>query len=157
LEALLSSFLYRSPFLPAENRIEKNYHETSSLRFYRKKLEEKAVLMDAQITAAKGQGAKINLPLRIANNKTGTGGTVLTGRKKRNGIEFLEKYRNDIASLCVYGKNNLEELDEKSRQIFLTLLPYAAAVKHRNPALKTDDLIEHTKQLCIEDINRMLS
>jgi hypothetical protein len=63
MEALFSTFLYRSPFLPPENEgnQKQNYYETSSLRFYRKKLEEKASMIDAQIFCAKGLGAPVNL------------------------------------------------------------------------------------------------
>ncbi|MDR0463581.1 MAG: DUF115 domain-containing protein, partial [Treponema sp.] len=64
LEAQSSAFLYRSPFLPPENNenpaINKSrYYETSSLRFYRKKLEEKASMMTARITCERGFGAQV--------------------------------------------------------------------------------------------------
>ncbi|WP_461245888.1 6-hydroxymethylpterin diphosphokinase MptE-like protein [Treponema sp. R6D11] len=150
-EAQMSTFLYRSPFLPKENE-NQIYHETSSLRFYRKKLEEKAAAMDAQISAFKGEGAPINLTNKVAhnaNNKNYTFGA--TENQKKSGIEFLEQYRNDIVALPA------SELNEKQRQIFTTLLPTAAAIKHRSTNNKTAaELIEETKNHCINQIEKIL-
>jgi len=150
-EAQMSTFLYRSPFLPRENEAQ-IYHETSSLRFYRKKLEEKAAAIDAQIRAFPGQGAPINLTNKIVHNtekKNYAPGAA--GNQNKSGIEFLEQYRNDIAALPASG------LNEKERQIFTTLLPTAAALKHRNTNNKTaTELIELTKNHCIKQIDKIL-
>ena len=150
LESLSSAFLFRAPFLPRENE-NQIYRETSSLRFYRQKLEEKAATMTAKINVFPGQGAPINLKNKIAHN---------AGRKElapsaaenqyKSGIEFLEQYRNDIAALPADG------LNEKERQIFTTLLPTAAALKHRNLGIKTAELIEETKRYCIGQIDKIL-
>jgi len=152
LESLFSAFLYRAPFLPCENE-NQIYRETQSLRFYRQKLEEKAAMMNAQIDVFPGQGAPINL-----NNKT----TLNAGKKNfvpsaaenqhKSGIEFLEQYLSDIAALPANG------LNEKERQIFTTLLPTAAAIKHRNMGnnLSTAELIEETKRYCIGQIEKIL-
>jgi len=148
-EAQMSTFLYRSPFLPRENEAQ-IYHETSSLRFYRKKLEEKAAAMDAQIRAFPGQGAPINLTNKTAhnvNNKNHAPGTA--GNQNKSGIEFLEQYRNDIAALPASG------LNEKERQIFTTLLPTAAALKHRGMT-GNNELIEETKRYCIKQIDKLI-
>ena len=160
MEALFSSFLYRSPFLPPEARGEKpgqgqTFLETSTLRFYRKKLEEKAAGMDAQITAMEGQGAPVNLPHKMPRNA----GAVIpftTERTNKSSIEFLEQYCRDIAEMPgTIGAGY--KLNVKDRQVFTTLLPYAAYLKHRSPALKTGDLIEETKRLCVQEIERVLS
>jgi uncharacterized Rossmann fold enzyme len=164
LEAQSSAFLYRSPFLPRENE-NQIYHETASLRFYREKLEEKAAAMcansgaqggaisDTQICVFPGQGAPVNLSRKMAHNAK-ISVPAAPGNKHISGIEFLEQYRGGIAALPA------DRLNEKERQIFTTLLPAAAALKHRNMAsgreLKTTELIEETKHYCIRQIDKIL-
>jgi len=150
LEALSSAFLYRAPFLPCENE-NQIYYETQSLRFYRQKLEEKAAIMSAKINVFPGQGAPINLNNKAAGNAVKTNPvTAAPGNQQKSGIEFLEQYRNDIAALPASG------LNEKERQVFTTLLPTAAAIKHRNLEIKTSELIEETKRYCIGLIDKVL-
>ena len=159
-EALFSSFLYRSPFIPAENGENKKYHETSSLRFYRNKLEEKAKKMTTQITAVKGQGAPIDLSCNTAESRFVSSKSVPSQKKeKMNGTDFLEQYRTSIAALPSVKdtENYLQSLNTENRQIFTTLLPYAAALNYRNPLLKTKDLIEETKLRCVNEIGRVLN
>ena len=155
LEALFSAFLYRSPFLPAQTG--QNYYETSPLRFYRKKLEEKAAVSPALITAADGQGAPIELPYRAAKT-TASPALFSAGKAAASAIEFLEQYRSDIAALPAAREKTgyMQELTVKSRQVFTTLLPLAAALKHRSPMLNTCELIEETKYRCIQEIDLVL-
>ena len=161
LEALFSRFLYRSPFLPPEEDKDnseisekKNYRETSSLRFYRKKLEEKASEMNAEIISAKGMGAPviINKKQRIKEQRTES----KSYRSKLSCQEFLECYRNDIASLpAAESKSNyIKNLSVKDRQIFTTLLPSMAAIKKQNHELKLKDLIEEVKKRSIAEIEK---
>jgi hypothetical protein len=175
LEALLSTFLYRSPFLPPENDDEKfgglqNYYETSSLRFYRKKLEEKASMMNAQITAEKGYGAPIDLARKITRKYEHSlpsffsgADAKIRGAKMRGaticGEDFLARYRDCIAALPLAksGGNYLCLLYPENTQVFFTILPLAASVKRRCPVLKTEDLIEETKRFCVQEIDRLLS
>ena len=160
MEALFSTFLYRSPFLPPENEgnQKQNYYETSSLRFYRKKLEEKASMIDTQISCAKGLGAPINLyksPNRIKHAETSTSVKKISGGAC--GAIFLEQYRSDIAALPeTKSPDYLNQLNSKEKQIFTTLLPYIAFNKRRNPNLKTEELIEVTKRRCIEEIDMVM-
>jgi hypothetical protein len=167
LEALFSSFLYRSSFIPPENESEnyrkKNYYETDTLRFYRKKLEEKASMMNAQIFAAGGQGAPIffNKKQRadreqktISNEQRTAGGKSLAVSSE----QFLQQYYNDITALPASGNADyLPGLGEKDNQVFTTLLPLAAAIKYRNPHLKTNDLIEETKRRGATEIEQVLA
>ena len=156
LEAQLSAFLYRSPFLPKE-RENQNYRETSSLCFYRKKLEEKAAKTAAVICAAQGNGAPLKLQNKLPHNKTKTERDFPSEEKaNKTAFEFLEQYRRDIASLPAASANYPKELDAKNRHIFTTLLPTLAAIKHRNPLLKAEDLIEETKRYCMEQIDRVV-
>jgi len=147
---LSSAFLFRAPFLPRENE-NQIYRETSSLRFYRQKLEEKAAAMNARINVFPGQGARINLTNKMAHNAVKINPvTDAPENQHKSGIEFLEQYRGEIAALPAGG------LDEKERQIFTTLLPTAAALKHRNMGIKTAELIEETKRYCIGQIDKIL-
>ena len=163
LEALFSSFLYRNPFLPPETNSKENYYETSQLRFYRKKLEKKAEIMDAQITAEKGQGAPIDFSRKISHN-TENRNIGFSGKTFKSGFDFLEQYRKNITALPAVGAlpaagnaiNYFRGLDNKTREIFATLLPYAAALKYRSPLLKAQDLIEETKYACAREIERVL-
>jgi len=154
IEARASALLYRSPFLPPEDaekysREGCRYHETSALRFYRKKLEEKITRISADITFAQGQGCPVNIragELSFQDQK-------ITGSEKKNhlsGINFLEQYRNDIIALP--ETDIMKDTNINNRKIFTTLLPLAAAVKKRNPALKQKDLIREVK---IQSANRI--
>jgi len=150
MEAQMSAFFYRSPFLPNEDTQKKDYYETASLRFYRKKLEEKAAVMDAEIKSEPGFGAPIKL-----NNTRKTAEVQRPAYKENkatiSGTAFLEQYRKDIAALPVSG------LNERERQIFTTILPAAAALKHRNMNNKsTAELIEAAKEYCIRQIDKIL-
>ena len=156
IESLFSAFLYRSPFLQPENNEKQNYRETSSLRFYRKKLEEKAALMDAQIICAPGNGAEIRIS---KNENTYTENKILYeyGRKQ-SGMEFLIQYKNDIKALPAVrnGETYMNGLNSKEKQIATTLLPCAAAIRKRKADLKQIDLLEETKKLCIREIEKIL-
>jgi hypothetical protein len=148
--------LYRSPFLEREEGEKKKYYETSSLRFYREKLEEKAAVMTAQIFSARGDGSPINLGHKNARNAKIENTNTVVEKAAKSGVEFLEQYRSEIAALPEYneGKNYFGLLNDKEKQAFTTLLPLAAAIKYRNPALKTKNLIEETRRYCLEKIDK---
>ena len=159
LEAGLSAFLYRSPFLPRENINEKGeYYETQQLRFYRKKFEEKASLMTAEVSCARGFGAPLNLHKKTSCSNAEVPLFPAAREAGKTAIDFLEQYSDSIASLPEEreGENYMKKLSSGQRRIFNTLLPYAAAVKKREPSLKLNDLIKETKCRCIEEIRRVL-
>jgi len=150
MEAQMSAFLYRSPFLPNEDGQKKDYYETASLRFYRKKLEEKASMMNVEIKSEPGFGAPINLS-HTQKNANVQRAAYKENKPTISGTVFLEQYRNDIAALPT------SKLNEKERQIFTTILPTAAALKHRGTNNETvAELIEETKHHCIMQIDRVL-
>ena len=165
VEAQHSSFLYRSPFLPCEEK--KNYYETASLSFYRRGIEEKAAKMEAEITAVRGMGAVINLPKKKQHSFTGENygnkntSFFTTDNAKMSYADFLEQYRKDISALPLPAANGTgsywQSLDEKSQLILATVLPLAAAVKHRNSGLQLCSLIEEVKCRCIAEIDAVLS
>jgi len=155
IEAQFSTFLYRSPFLPPQDEENKNYYETASLRFYREKLEEKASTMPANISCAQGEGAPVNLQKK-PNTQTAPCAN-FDVKETKSGSDFLEQYSKDIAALPgAKGKESyMENLNANERQVFTTLLPYAAALKKRNMDLSREDLIEETKRRSVEEIERV--
>jgi hypothetical protein len=159
LEGLFSKFLYRTPFFPTAEDKKKNYYETSSLRFYRKKFEEKASRMSAEIICAKGLGA----PVVISKIQKAEKKEQETIAKEQSlvcsGNEFLKQYRDDIFSLPKINdkENYIKKLNPKELQIFTTLLPYMAAIKKRNPELTQIEIIEEVKRAGIAEIDNLLN
>jgi len=159
VEAKFSAFLYRSPFLPRENVNENAvYYETAQLRFYRKKLEEKASFMAASVSCARGFGAPINIQKQARAQSAETAPFPAAQKAEKSAAVFLEQYRDKIASLpeARKGENYLKKLNAEQRRIFTTLLPYTAAVRKREPELKLVDLIEETRRRCMEEIAQVL-
>jgi hypothetical protein len=156
-EAQFSAFLYRNPFIPAQDGKIKNYYETTSLRFYRKKLEEKASIMTANISCAPGEGAPVNL--QKAPNASTPPCADFDAKETVSGTDFLEQYSREIAALpdAKGTESYIEKLNSQERQVFATLLPYAAAIKKRNMELKREDLIEEVKRRSIKEIERTLT
>jgi len=161
LEAQMSRFLYRSPFLPQENE-HKDYYETSQLRFYRQRLEEKVLSMRANVTCEPGNGAPINLKRAVGITQASDNGNIEFENNGKGlniyGNDFLRIYKNDILSLPEAGEkeNYLLKLNKKERQIFTTLLPFAAAVKKRNAHLEFKELITEVKRRSAEKIDSVL-
>jgi len=157
LETQFSRLLYRSPFLQ-DSTIKKNYYETSSLRFYRKKLEEKAATMSAEIKIEKGFGAPIFINKKQKAVSSEQRAERNEQKKQITGLEFLKQYRDDINALPLFnGKENyIKKLNEKQTRVFITLLPYMAAIKKRSPKLGCKELIEEVKLRCVTEIERVL-
>jgi hypothetical protein len=151
LEAGVSSFLYRSPFLPPEDEGARSVvspcYETSSLRFYRKSFEEKASAMEAEVSAESGLG--IPLEIRKKADKPFNSGIIdfTSGKALMDSREFLDQYKKDIKALPVFGLN--------MNPVFTTLLPLIAALKRRHPELSKCDLIEAAKAHCVKEIEKL--
>ncbi|MCL1837229.1 MAG: DUF115 domain-containing protein [Treponema sp.] len=164
LEAQLSAFLYRTPFLPPESPGHSPCKETEPLRFYRNRFEQKASAMAAEVSAAPG----IGIPLAINRNRSessgagGTGGVRFTSGEALVGTkEFLEQYRRDVEGLPSVQAGTCaaaypHSLAEKQREVFVTLLPLAAAIRHRQPELDASSLIEEVKRYCVNEVDRVL-
>jgi len=158
LEARVSSFLYRSPFLPPENGVARGKvspcYETTNLRFYRKSFETKASAMEADVIAESGLG----IPLELRKTKPfASGGRVdfTPNKAQMDSIEFLDQYKKDIKALPAFGRNM--NLNANERQVFTTLLPLIAAIKHRQPELAAPDLVEAAKAHCVKEIEKLRS
>jgi len=160
LEAQMSRFLYRSPFLPAQDIQRKGYYETSSLRFYRERLEEKISGMQCTVTCEPGNGAPINIknnPHKEREEYKENKEEIIVN-KQISWYDFLKTYRNDILALpqAQERENYLLKLETNKRHIFTTLLPLAAAVKKRYPELELNELISEVKHRSTEEINSIL-
>jgi len=162
-EAQFSAFLYRAPFVPAEDANKKNYYETSSLRFYRKKLEEKVSRMDAEVNCAPGFGAPIYIEKSsqksTSNNRFAAQRIeIKNDAMVKSGEEFLKNYCGDITALppADNAADYINKLNAKEKQIFTTLLPMAAAIKKRNASLKFHEIIEETKRRSVNEIEKVL-
>ena len=172
-ESHLSSFLYRSPFLPAEDTADSGAgsppYETATLRSYRKTFEDKISTMEGRVSAAPGGGIPLSIrqipPLYGMAPDIGSRifNLFAPGKTIMNANRFLEQYRRDIAVLPVIGSTNyntgiyLRNLGVDERRVFVTLLPQAAALKHRHPELSTPELIEAVKRYCVNEIDRVLN
>jgi hypothetical protein len=159
LEAGLSSFLYRSPFLPPESEASGGRaapcYETSSLRFYRKSFETKASVMEAEVSAESGLGIPLDIRRKTGGSfaPTGKATDFTPGKALIDSGEFLDRYRNEIKALPVFGRNM--NLNANEKQVFTTLLPLLAAIKRRQPELSTSELVEAAKAHCCKEIERL--
>jgi hypothetical protein len=161
LEALRSVFLYRAPFLPPDAG-QSGYYETAAFRFYRRAFEEKAAAMTAEVIPAPGcTGAPLRIERQAARGERPRTLRLFTpGAEKTSSTEFLIQYRKAIAALPLPGAETgayLEKLDSDERQVLTTLLPQAAAMKRRRPALGTAELITEVKARSVENIDRVLA
>ncbi len=166
LEAQFSSFLYRGPFLETDEKNmshRKNYRETAALRFYRKKFEEKAAVMQAQVSVEPGLGAAVELRQRTTDNSWNKAELFEGFTPTQSALsakDFLKQYRKKIETLPVptlqpgiYPRN----LPPSEKQVLATLLPLAAALKHHHPELRPDELLTTVKEHSAKQINEQLS
>jgi hypothetical protein len=160
LEAHFSAFLYRSPFLNAHSP-----YETASLRLYRERFEQKIAAIEAEVVTAPGGGIPLSIPVkpfpRPPESRTRIFSLFAPGKMLMSARQFVEQYRRDIESLPVFdsaaaavtGRNlNIDE-----RRVFVTLLPQAAAIKHRHGELSPPDLVEAIKHYSVTEIDRVLN
>jgi hypothetical protein len=170
LEARLSSFLYRSPFLPPEDAACAGNetippYETNALRLYRKSFEQKISTMEAQVSAAPGRGIPLAIHRKTFSPPSGARIVSLfaPGKMVMNASRFLEQYRCAIESLPILGDTDsntgayMRNLSVDARRVFVTLLPQTAALKHRRPELTVPDLIEAVKRYSVNEIDRVLN
>jgi len=167
LEARVSSFLYRSPFLPPENGESRSIvspcYETAALRFYRKSFEEKASAMEAEVTAESGLGMPLEIRRKTGKPSAPSNPAIdfMPGKAMTESREFLNQYGKDIGALPVFehsmtGNEYLLNLNAGEGQIFTTLLPLIAAIKKRRPDLTTRELVEEAKAHCVKEIAKIM-
>jgi len=161
LEAQCSDFLYRTPLekitCHSDDGADSWYYENRLLKFYRQRLEEKSLNMEAALFPAKGLGAPICV--RQAESRKQNLKTFTTGKAATQAEDFLLFYRNEIACLPKPEKSAalyLESLDDEERTVFATILPLACFIKNRYSIADYIELIEEAKAYTIKQIDKML-
>jgi hypothetical protein len=159
-ESLFSGFLYRAP-LSKKTKPGGWYYETDSLRFYRERLEEKCRSVGAEVIPEEGLGALIAVPAAAGRGLSSREGPPVFSpeKPKMKAGEFLLIYQRQIRGLPSFKKARapaMGDLNAEERAILATLLPAAAAIRRRNPELKTAELMEETKNHCAGEIDKVL-
>jgi hypothetical protein len=159
LESLHSAFLYRTPLSRQNGEGDSWYYETKAMTMYRERLEEKALLIAARVSAAAGRGA----PVALQNRPSPAGNSPLrvfaAGRARMAAAEFLRGYRDGIAALPALtgpALPYLESISQEESLIFTTLLPSMAAIKRRAPELSIPEAAQATRDFCVEAISRVI-
>jgi len=166
LEARVSSFLYRTPFLPLENGKIKGgvtpCYETGTLRSYRKSFEEKASAMEAGVVAEKGMGIPLEIRRKTGGSPSPAGRTdnFAYGGAITDAKDFLNGYKKDITALPAFGRavtgdEYMARLNPDEKRVFTTLLPLIAALKKRRPDTAMRDLVEAAKAYCAREITEI--
>ena len=150
LESQNSAFLYRGGL---EKKIKNAhwYYESPSLNFYREQLELKTKTAGIELIHREGLGAPVKVFVKAAGTKP-RDSSFYYGKCQKKAEDFLAEYSKDIRALPVCGTYN-----EKEKIIFTTLLPAVAALRRRNPELKTKDLLEKTISHCVSEIEKVIA
>jgi hypothetical protein len=157
LETKASALLFRSPLEKVYKDSEHWYYETQTFNFYRRRLEEKSLSLEAQILPVEGLG-----PLLLMGKGTAPGTTLRlfsSGPPRMKAKEFLARYRDGISSLPPFTKDisrYLESLRDEEQILLTTLLPAAAALKRRNPLMEAAELLEADRRFSLAEIDRIL-
>jgi hypothetical protein len=158
LESLRSAFLYRSPLTRLSREAPSSwYYETGVLRMYRERMEAKIRAMNATVRALPGLGA----PLAAEGRPSFPQGIEFfsSGKAAMGARDFLEGYREDIKKLPPFKGNigeRLESLGAGENMVLTTLLPAAAAIRHRRKELRTGELLEELRDHCLKELDRVL-
>ena len=161
IEAQCSDFLYRTPLEKINCRPDSAgswYYENRLLKFYREALEKKSLSMEAAILPEKGLGASIRV--KHIENLKNKYGIISFSKAATQAEDFLLHYKSGIANLPMPEKNAalyLGSLNDEQKSIFATILPLAAALKHRNSIADYRELIEETKAYTIKQIDKVLA
>ncbi|MDR2521705.1 MAG: DUF115 domain-containing protein [Spirochaetaceae bacterium] len=162
--SMLNAFIYKSPSL---RRIENEYtwyYETKPMLRYRQRLEEKSRSMEALLIAAPGGGAPIHCGRSAGGDVPGARAlrplpVFASGRAQTSAKTFLSGYRSAVLALPPFGENvttYIEKLNTEERQVFVTLLPAAAAIRSRNNTPTPTALLDEAKHFCASKIEQLL-
>jgi hypothetical protein len=158
LEKKASALLFRSPLEKAYKDGEHWYYETQTFRFYRRRLEEKSLVLEARLVQAEG----LSPPL-VTGRGAAPGRTLRlfsSGPPRMKAGEALSRYRDAVAALPPFRKDisrYLQGLGDEEQALLATLLPAAAALKRRNPLMETPELLEAGRLFSLAGIDRVLS
>jgi hypothetical protein len=146
MEAQHSAFLYRSPVLKkyaAEHGVWR--YETESLRFYRTMLEQAAASADA--SAEQHVEKDGTFVFHLTGRRTIS--LFAAGSPQNSAAEFLLSYKQKIEAL-----SSFDEHEDQNRNIVMTLLPVAAAVRRQEPL--TAELFRETKDWCVAELEKVI-
>jgi uncharacterized Rossmann fold enzyme len=134
-------------------------YETKPLEGYRKKLERLSQTLGAQLVPIPGRGHPIDVGLVKPPRIRGAIPLFSSGRSNSTSDDFLRGYRERLGELTpLQGSlaSYLSKLDGESRDLLMTLLPTAAALKKKNPHLTPGETIEAVKAFGIAELDRLL-
>jgi hypothetical protein len=157
VEKRASALLFRSPL----EKVYKNggnwYYETQAFNFYRRRLEEKALSLEALLVPEEGMGPPLSTGRGTAPDKTLR--LFSPGAPRMKAEEFLSRYRDAVSSLPPFRKDisrYLRGLGDEEYILFTTLLPAAAALKRRNPLAETAEILEADRRFSLGEIDKVL-
>jgi hypothetical protein len=154
-ETLASALLFRGSTPKRVNPDACWYYEPPLLATYRERLEKKAATLHAAVLPVAGMGAPITI--KQTRCPPAASSAVAAPASFQSARAFLAEYRVRIAALPPLRVHPyLESLDREARLVFTTLLPLAAAIKQRNPALTAQTLVGETCAAATRAINRVL-
>jgi hypothetical protein len=162
LEQKASAFLFRGPLEKVYKENGGWYYQSRSLSFYRQKLEEKCLSLEAELIPQEGLGPRLLAGPALITGPMPKEHLRLfsAGAPKMKARDFLARYREDISSLPAFQKDisrYLGNLNAGEYAVFTTLLPAAAALKRRNPRMKAAELLEADRAYSLEEIDRVLT
>jgi hypothetical protein len=113
--------------------------------------------METEVTAAPGLGIPLalNSPRRFSGENKRIFSLFAPGKALMSAENFLRQYRQEITALPP-NAGGMRGLTHAERRVFLTLLPQAAALKHRNPGLSNAELLDAIKAYSTAEIDRVL-
>ncbi|MBU0936085.1 MAG: DUF115 domain-containing protein [Spirochaetes bacterium] len=160
-EALFSHFLFRNKSMDHEMDCEGHVRFiTKPLVAYRERLERLGQSCASRLVPHIGNGMPIqgSPPNQIRQD---FGKVFAAGRLFRSTQEFLEEYRDDIAGLELPGSSAglyLAGLKHKERDIWMTLLPAAAAIRRESgdPNPEPEAILETTRRWCLSKVQEAL-
>jgi hypothetical protein len=158
LEKKASALLFRSPLEKAYKDGEHWYYETRTFNFYRRRLEEKSLTLEARLIPEEGLGPRL-----VTGGGNARGRTLRlfsSGPPRMKAEEFLSRYRDSIAALPPFGRDisrYLQSLGDEACTLLTTLLPAMAALKRRNPLMEAAELLEAVRRFSLAGIDKVLS
>jgi hypothetical protein len=160
LEKKASSLIFRSPLEKVYKDGEHWYYETRTFKFYREKLEEKNLALEARLIPEKGMGPRLVTGGGRGAVSARTLRLFASGPPRMKAKEFLSRYRDAIAALPPFSRNisrYLQSLGDEAHTLLATLLPAAAALKRRNPLMEAAELLEAGRRFSLAEIDKVLS
>ena len=159
LESLFAAFLYRNETLERHEHNGVWRYETKSLADYRERLEALAPTLSAELVPTPGPGAPITVRAALRRPARSALPLFASGRASMGPHEFLSLYRDrilQIPSMTSSASSFLSALSVESRDVLTTLLPTAAAIRRRYPALNAGETLDAVREYCLEEIGRVL-